>query len=131
MGETWYRGSGYMSEELCQVSPKSHYGVLASHSDPSPCRIATENVNKTLPGLIPSSQSEVGWGIASHNQQFHPFSPLLSDCNAGKPPDEKMDDSWTLFNIHDYPFCIGWPLLIILEGSKQMHNLYFFGSVGY
>ena len=26
-----------MPEELCQVSPKSHYGVLASHSDPSPC----------------------------------------------------------------------------------------------
>ena len=25
-----------MPEELCQVSPKSHYGVLASHSDPSP-----------------------------------------------------------------------------------------------
>ena len=25
-----------MPEELCQVSPKSHYGVLALHSDPSP-----------------------------------------------------------------------------------------------
>ena len=27
-----------MPEELCQVSPKSHYGVLASHSDPSPLK---------------------------------------------------------------------------------------------
>ena len=32
-----------MPEELCQVSPKSHYGVLASHSDPSPS--ATELLN--------------------------------------------------------------------------------------
>ena len=29
LGETWYRGSGHMPEELCQVSPKSHGGVLA------------------------------------------------------------------------------------------------------
>ena len=28
-----------MPEELCQVSAKSHYGVLAQHSDPSPCKI--------------------------------------------------------------------------------------------
>ena len=36
--ETWYRGSGHMPEELCQVSPKSHYVSLALHSDPSPFR---------------------------------------------------------------------------------------------
>ena len=36
MGETWYRGSGHMPEELCQVSPKSHYVSLALHFDPSP-----------------------------------------------------------------------------------------------
>ena len=29
-------GSGYMPEELCQVSPKPHYVSLASHSDPNP-----------------------------------------------------------------------------------------------
>ena len=33
-----------MPEELCQVSPKSHYGVLASHSDPSPCKIIITTV---------------------------------------------------------------------------------------
>ena len=33
---TWYRGSGHMPEELCQVYCKSHYGSLALHSDPSP-----------------------------------------------------------------------------------------------
>ena len=34
------QGSGYMPEELCQVSPKSHYVSQALHSDPSPldCR---------------------------------------------------------------------------------------------
>ena len=26
-----------MPEELCQVSPKSHYVSLAQHSDPNPC----------------------------------------------------------------------------------------------
>ena len=36
LGETWYRGSGYMPEELCQVSPKLHYVSLSLHSDPSP-----------------------------------------------------------------------------------------------
>ena len=36
MGETWYRGSGHMPEELCQVCCKSHYGSLALHCDPSP-----------------------------------------------------------------------------------------------
>ena len=34
-------GSGYMSEELCQVSPKSHYVSLALHSDPSPYKSQT------------------------------------------------------------------------------------------
>ena len=41
-GGNCYMGSGHMPEEPCQVSPKSHYGVLASHSDPSPldkCRL--------------------------------------------------------------------------------------------
>ena len=33
-----------MPEELCQVSPKSHNGVLASHSDPSP--LATFSIPK-------------------------------------------------------------------------------------
>ena len=29
LGETLYSGSGYMPEELCQVSPKLHYVSLA------------------------------------------------------------------------------------------------------
>ena len=36
-----------MPEELCQVSPKSHYGVLASHSDPSPYIEMTMTVANT------------------------------------------------------------------------------------
>ena len=38
-----------MPEELCQVSPKSHYGVLASHSDPSPYE--EYSCRKTFHGL--------------------------------------------------------------------------------
>ena len=36
-------GSGHMPEELCQVSPKSHYVSLALHSDPSPLQIGMFN----------------------------------------------------------------------------------------
>ena len=43
LGETWYRGSGHMPEELCQVSTKSHYVSLALHSDPSPLQIGMFN----------------------------------------------------------------------------------------
>ena len=35
-----------MPEELCQVSPKSHYVSLASHSDPNPCNYHSPYVNQ-------------------------------------------------------------------------------------
>ena len=62
MEETWYRGSGYMPEELCQVSSKSHYVSLALHSDPSPydndgdCD-GDSNMTKTTSLLIGSHHS--------------------------------------------------------------------------
>ena len=44
-GKLGYRGSGYMPEELCQVSPKLHYVSLASHSDPNPYILFSSNLS--------------------------------------------------------------------------------------
>ena len=51
-----------MPEELCQISPKSHYVSLALHSDPSPFRsYGFEEISKKKRPLV------CGWclGVAS------------------------------------------------------------------
>ena len=67
-----------MPEELCQVSPKSHYGVLASHSDPSPFGQefwAQDYVSYFLGGnpvCITVEHKNAGEKIDSHNLKGDP-----------------------------------------------------------
>ena len=76
-----------MPEELCQVSPKSHYGVLASHSDPSP-------LNSSLFELAHFSPFQVaGQGDRhDHNRSketcFNEVLPRYHFCLDLDPPNE-------------------------------------------
>ena len=65
-----------MPEELCQVSPKSHYVSLALHSDPSPCRLPK-------PGEILQEAVGPAVMIESHVASSQPAMKLLVVAREG------------------------------------------------
>ena len=57
-----------MPEELCQVSPKSHYVSLALHSDPSPYINKVWSISEqTLQGWL---ELEVGYAVVISPKKF-------------------------------------------------------------
>ena len=86
-----------MPEELCQVSPKSHYVSLALHSDPSPydweaikilnCSF-TRTYNSKLPIQIEGSMTQLYYntiGLWSDGCYFPIWSETISDNLKSKP----------------------------------------------
>ena len=81
-----------MPEELCQVSPISHCGVLAQHSDPSPydqslgqwdsCDVKCEEAQWEL--LDREEEYTTGFSMKPNTTRFHIKAPFCHTITASQ-----------------------------------------------